>query len=377
VRLGCAEALCGLLVALTMGRPLGAQGRSILDVGFSAVRFLDDGTTVVGPSAGLIASAERGRLFGQVNVGGVGTFGAATGSASFEAGARAPVWRAWLVEGAGELSGVAGTSSRSAATAIAAGRVLRILGPGGGWARVTGSMARREAGNLPGQSVEVGGWWSFPRARLTASLLEQHAQGQLFSGPFRELLVGTVPVRYAEGSIGLHVESARRSFDMSVGTRRDPDAARLFEPVVNVSAAVWQSETRAWTVAFSQTPPDFVRGADAARWVAVGMRFNEPTPSRARSARIQPVVQLIGAGDSCTVRVRAPGARQVELMADFTEWSPVTLTATPAGFEYSGALARGSHRLVVRLDGGPWRPAANTPAVDDDLGGRVGLLVVR
>ena len=33
-------------------------------------------------------------------------------------------------------------------------------------------------------------------------------------------------------------------------------------------------------------------------------------------------------------------------------------------------------RAVVRIDGGAWRAAANTPAVDDDLGGRVGLLVV-
>ena len=38
--------------------------------------------------------------------------------------------------------------------------------------------------------------------------------------------------------------------------------------------------------------------------------------------------------------------------------------------------ASGTHRIVVRIDGGPWRPATNTPAVDDDLGGRVGLLVV-
>jgi hypothetical protein len=30
----------------------------------------------------------------------------------------------------------------------------------------------------------------------------------------------------------------------------------------------------------------------------------------------------------------------------------------------------------VRIDGGAWMPAANTPAVDDDFGGRVGLLLV-
>jgi hypothetical protein len=212
---------------------------------------------------------------------------------------------------------------------------------------------------------------------VSASLLEQHAKGQLFTGPLRQQLVGTVPVRYAEGAIGIRLEGETRSLDVSMGTRRDPDAAQLYEPLINVTAAFWQSESRALTVSFSRTPPDFVRGSDAARWIAVGLRFNEPTPARARSARIQPIVQLSAAADSRGIRVRAPGAHRVELMADFTEWTPVTLAPSETGFEYAGAVAPGSHRLLIRIDGGEWRPAANTPAVDDDLGGRVGLLVVQ
>jgi hypothetical protein len=126
----------------------------------------------------------------------------------------------------------------------------------------------------------------------------------------------------------------------------------------------------------ARQPPDWVRGADAAQWVAVGMRFYESRPSNARAARIRPVL-TIAAGDSLrTVRVLAPGAHIVELMADFTEWSPMTLAAVRDGFEGAFAISAGTHRVVVRVDGGAWRPAANTPAVDDDLGGRVGLLVV-
>jgi hypothetical protein len=45
-------------------------------------------------------------------------------------------------------------------------------------------------------------------------------------------------------------------------------------------------------------------------------------------------------------------------------------------FEHAFTLTTGTHRVDVRIDGGPWRPAANTPAEDDDLGGRAGLLVV-
>ena len=63
-------------------------------------------------------------------------------------------------------------------------------------------------------------------------------------------------------------------------------------------------------------------------------------------------------------------------MGDFTEWEPRTLVSSGGAFEGAMVMRSGTHRMLVRIDGGPWRPAANTPAVDDDLGGRVGLLVV-
>jgi hypothetical protein len=129
-------------------------------------------------------------------------------------------------------------------------------------------------------------------------------------------------------------------------------------------------------VSVSRLPPDFVRGADAASWVAVGMRFFEPSPARSRAERARPVLLVSGTGEQRVVQVRARGARSVEIMADFTNWSPVTLTAGASGFERAFTVTAGTHRVVVRVDGAAWRPATNTPAVDDDLGGRVGLIVV-
>ena len=108
------------------------------------------------------------------------------------------------------------------------------------------------------------------------------------------------------------------------------------------------------------------------------MRFFEPSPARSRAERARPVVLVAGTGEQRVIRVQASGARTVELMADFTNWEPVTLSPATSGggFERSFTLASGSHRVVVRIDGTTWRPPTNTPAVDDDLGGRVGLLVV-
>ncbi|PYP80223.1 MAG: hypothetical protein DMD35_05635 [Gemmatimonadetes bacterium] len=376
MRRAIASSIGGLLVLTGMGRPLGAQHHAALDVGVSVVRFLDESTTVAGPSLGLTSSADGRRLFGRVNLGGVGTIGAASGSATVVGGARAPVGGRWILEGSGELFGVAGTSVHSAVAATGAGRAIRLLGDGGIWARAAASMAHREAGAMPAQALEAGTWWSWSRVRVSALVLDQHAQGQLFTGPRRDLLVGTVPVHYQEGTVDARIESDAFSLDLAAGVRRDPDAASVYEPTVELTAAFWQSASRAWTISVSRQPPDWVRGADAAAWVSTGMRFYEPRPAMARAARIRPVVVVDSGDGPRRVRVLAPGAHTVELMADFTDWTPVTLTPGRDAFEGTIPLSPGTHRLVVRLDGGAWRPAANTPAVDDDLGGRVGLLVV-
>ena len=368
--------LCGLLIATTVGRPLGAQDRSALDVGFSVVHFPDDSSTVAGPSVGWTSVVERQHLFGLLNAGGVGSLNGASGSVTANGGVRAQLDSHLFVEGAGELFGVASSSTSDAITAIGSARLVAPFSRAAAWARVTASDSRREAGSLPGQSLEAGVWWKLRRARISASLLNQRAHAQLFVGPRRGMLVDKVGVHYTEGALGAHLEGDGMSLDLLGGVRRDPDAEHLYEPIVVATAAFWTGETRAWTVSLSKLPNDFVRGADAASWVAVGMRFFEPSPARSRAERARPVVLVSGSGDERVLHVRASGARTVEIMADFTDWAPVTLTPGAAGFERSFTLGRGTHRVVVRVDGGAWKPATNTPAVDDDLGGRVGLLVV-
>jgi hypothetical protein len=368
--------LCGLLIATTVGRPLAAQQRSALDVGLSVVHFPEDSSTVTGPSVGWTSVVERHHLFGLLNAGGVGTIGAASGSVTATGGARAPVANHLLLEGGGELFGIAGSASRGAVTAIGSGRVVAPFTRVGMWGRATVSDSRREAGTLPGKSIEGGVWWNLPRARVSASLLDQHARAQIFTGPLRDRLIGTVRVRYTEGALGAHLEGNAVALDLLGGLRRDPDAEHLYDPILVATAAFWTGETRAWTVSVSKLPPDFVRGADAASWLAVGMRFFEPSPARSRAERARPVVLVSGTGAQRVLQVRASGAQTVEIMADFTGWEPVTLTPGTTGFERAFTLTTGTHRVVVRIDGTSWRPATNTPAVDDDLGGRVGLLVV-
>jgi hypothetical protein len=106
------------------------------------------------------------------------------------------------------------------------------------------------------------------------------------------------------------------------------------------------------------------------------MRFRQATPASERSARLLPVVQVTDSAGTRVLRVRASGANQVEVMGDFTDWEVKPMARNGAVFERAVRITSGSHRMLLRIDGGAWRPAANTPAVDDDLGGRAGLLVV-
>src|SRR4051794_16638890 len=181
--------LCGLLIATTVGRPLVAQQRSALDVGVSVVRFPDDSATVAGPSVEWTSAAEHDHAFGLLNVGGVGSISGASGSVTASGGVRTGLARHLLAEGGGELFGVASSSESNATAAILSARVLAPFSRGGMWARGTVSDSWREIGSLPGRSLEGGAWWALPRARISASVLDQHAHGQLFLGPRRGQLV--------------------------------------------------------------------------------------------------------------------------------------------------------------------------------------------
>jgi hypothetical protein len=244
------------------------------------------------------------------------------------------------------------------------------------WLRANGNVARRESGALWGRGVDVGSWWRWRRAQLTASVLRESAAGQLFLGPGRGAVVGVVPVRYTEGALTLRVDGDETSFAAGAELRRDPDAERLYEPGLSASAVFGRNATNAVVITAARQLPDFIRGADAQYSLTIALQFRRPPALAARGSPARPTIQVGGADATRTVVVRAAGARRVEVMADFTGWEPLELTPDGDAFSRNVVLAPGTHRVVVRIDGGAWMPAANTPAIDDDLGGRVGLLVV-
>jgi hypothetical protein len=82
-------------------------------------------------------------------------------------------------------------------------------------------------------------------------------------------------------------------------------------------------------------------------------------------------------GSARVIFVRAPAARTVELMADFTDWQPVAMRrAANDQWELEMHIAPGSHRVNIRVDGGEWSAPPGAGTVQDEFNGMVGLVVI-
>jgi hypothetical protein len=133
-----------------------------------------------------------------------------------------------------------------------------------------------------------------------------------------------------------------------------------------------------------RTATDPVTSLPGSRYVVLGMRVRFGAPSsRPRpaeeAARPDAGAFRIGppAPGGRPIRLKAPGARVVELAGDFTDWLPVSLERRGED-EWVGRLpiAPGIHRVAMRVDGGEWRPPPGTRPVPTEFGPDVGEIVV-
>lgn len=82
-------------------------------------------------------------------------------------------------------------------------------------------------------------------------------------------------------------------------------------------------------------------------------------------------------GPTRIIYVRAPAARTIELMADFTDWQPVVMRhASNDEWQVAMQIAPGTHRVNIRVDGGQWSAPPGASTVQDEFNGVVGLVVI-
>lgn len=163
-----------------------------------------------------------------------------------------------------------------------------------------------------------------------------------------------------------------------------------------LTATIPVMENLSMTANIGRYPADLVQNLPAGRYVAVGFRLPHwgfppyrlpplPPPPPPRMPEL-PVTErlalVIGPALDSTnireIRIWAPGARVVEIMADFVNWVPVPVIRQPNG-EWRGyyRVAPGLYRLNIRIDGTGLDAPMNWPRERDEFLGMVALVRVR
>lgn len=384
----CRKAAVGAaLVGSSIGSPLSAQTSATLGTSVSIVEY--EGFLVSG--AGTLTPAIR---FESPTL----ALGAQAGWTIFESGNQVlqattaaswlgtlhPRWRL-------ELAGVGGASKYAdepgSAHALASGRLHLVSSRGGVWAGATTGAISGDS-ELDGGPVELetGAWAVHDRLTLVGTVTAAWLGGDRHVD-----LLGAV--RWTAGRVELETRLSARPW-----TRSEEEVGDAIPGVfAEASALVSLSPRVALAIGAGSYPSDPVRRALAARYVTAGVRVATPSRriepprlsgaalaavrerlARPATAAITPSLEIAGAGEMRTLRVLAPGARTVEVMADFTDWQPVAMSSSGGGlWELRLAVPSGTHRLNIRVDAGEWIVPAGARPEAGEFGGVVGVVVVR
>ena len=252
----------------------------------------------------------------------------------------------------------------------------------GGWAGGGGGWSRHADAWHPLALADAGVWSEHGPLRLTAAITSRYVAvaDSFFSteGAFARFrrrgahVDATVGISWQQGPLELHLMGgAREGGELA----RDAEWASLS---ATLRLTPWAS-----VIAEAGGEPEVVsQRLPQGRYGLLALRFS-PTAPPVPMMRTSPSMSaefILGSeiGGLRRVRVLQPGARRIELRADFTDWQPVPLARAPDGsWQIALPLAPGVYRVSIRVDGGEWRAPPGVPAVRDEFGAMVGLVVVR
>jgi hypothetical protein len=385
-----------LLAAATLRAiPLSAQRTSAtLDVGGAALGYRDSPTTTgatLAPNVRL--DWTRATL-------------AATGSASrlgsvgwsSQGGIDASLFTPNLGPIVGELSasvgGAVATGLVHTGQALGVARAHLMATRAGAWGGVGGGGAWDGAVRRPVGQYEGGAWVRLGMVTAVASATPTTVDDTL---------------RYTDAAAALRLTASSLEIGASLGIRRGrrlPAYAANERAWGGASAAIWFLDWAAVVGSAGSYPVDLTQGFPGGRYAMLGIRLGtrpvqagarslmrDRTPERAASGAhpldvtraagvlamtLAPVSGGSTAPGERTLRVHAPAAARVEIAGDFSGWQPVVLTRVGGGW-WAGqvTLPPGTQQLAVRADGGAWLVPPGLPAITDEFGGSVGLLVDR
>jgi hypothetical protein len=131
-------------------------------------------------------------------------------------------------------------------------------------------------------------------------------------------------------------------------------------------------------------PANPSRGLPARNYTNFGMmlstssipRTTVPVAPRTLAAVRDFEVRSLATGTQ-KITVRVGGVETVEVMGDFSDWTPLVLMRRGRDmWDITLPVSAGVHEINLRLDGGAWLAPPGLPTRRDNFNGDVGLLVV-
>jgi len=179
------------------------------------------------------------------------------------------------------------------------------------------------------------------------------------------------------GAIELTAQTGRRfgdSYDVTADSRRWSAA----------TATMWLSDRIAIVAGGGRQPALPLRGLPARSYAMGGLELaywplakSSVPVSLPRAPLVRSFEFHAGATGMQRITIRVGGVETVDVMGDFSDWSPLTLVRHGRDlWELSIPMSPGMHQINVRVDGGAWMAPPNMPTMHDSFSGEVGLMVV-
>jgi hypothetical protein len=184
-------------------------------------------------------------------------------------------------------------------------------------------------------------------------------------------------LRWEVGPLEMSAQGGYRlgdSYDVTPDSRRWSSAR----------ATIWLNDRIAIIGGGGRQPALPLRGLPSRSFGMAGLEIAYSPVSRTALPVALPHAILVkkfemqpGTGDMRKMVIRVGGVERVDVMGDFSDWSPLTLVRRGRDlWELNVPLSPGMYHINVRVDGGPWTAPPGIPTMHDGFSGDVGLIVV-
>jgi len=150
------------------------------------------------------------------------------------------------------------------------------------------------------------------------------------------------------------------------------------------TAVLWITDRVAAVMGGGRVPTNPSRGLPARNYANFGLMLSYSSIPRT-TVPVAPMtlaavkyfeVRSLATGTQ-KITVRVGGVETVEVMGDFSDWTPLVLMRRGRDmWDITLPVTAGVHEINLRLDGGPWLAPPGLPTRRDSFSGDVGLLVV-